>query len=669
MTTTFLNLPIGQLVESKTNARKRFNAQTLAELADSIKTIGILQAPLVRPLPGHRVADTAGMAIKPTHEIVAGHRRYRAAVMAGLQVIGVNVRSITDAEMYKAQSVENLHREGLSELDEGEGYADWMEATGIKAEGIAKEIERSVRYVYDRLRLCKLQPETKAALQDGIIDVSRALLLAPIPDAKLQLKALAFATNKVDEARGVHSPAPSVRELSIWLRQNVMLDLARAPFQITAANLVPLAGSCKSCPKRTGADPDMFSHVDGADICTDPPCYNHKAAAHIAQLQHQADKRGLRLVHGAEAKAACYQNSSTLNGYSPLSQVRNDLASGLQGQRLDALLGHSAAIPLPNAVLIENPFTKELIAAIPTAEAEAALLAKGLVKQLAEPGIKADKAKSKKEFEADIKTLESRVGILTQARFDNLSRAAVVQSIFGAHESANPTLLSSEVLRAFVKQQVEEFDGETALSDSGLLTRGDTDDFTELEVLQATALIMTHSNSECLQAYAVEHKLNTRDIMKQASNQVQAEVAAQIAALKPQKPPAPKSPLAQPPATPLAYAHADVDAKPKTAKPKTKAKLSAEDAQLGIAEAMQGIEAPPADVAVPVLKTVGKLMMGSKVKVVKLNPGIELWREKYLGRTGTITTYNSHGPRTVSFKGRTGGVADFTADELEAVAA
>ena len=665
---TYSQCPTALIVKSLTN-RKHFDPDALQALSDNIKARGIDQPIIVRALPGSRLADTfdapPGQA-KPAYEIVSGERRYRAAVMAGLVQVPVIMRVYTDLEAIEAQLVENIQRESLSEIDEAEGFEVWLQQPGITIDVVADKISKSRRYVFSRLQLLRLQPETKHALRTNQIDVSRALLLAPVHDPKLQIKALDYAATV--PAGGTQ---PSVRDLAVWLRQNVMLDLARAPFQITAANLVPLAGSCKTCPKRTGADPDMFSHVDGADICTDPPCYNGKAAEHIANLEHQAKRQGLRLVHGAEAKAACYPNSSTLNGYSPLSQVRNDVASGAQGQRLGSLLGHSHVMPLPGAVLIENPYTRELIAAIPTAEAEAALLAKGLVKILDRLDVEADRAKGKKDVKADIAALQAATSRRVAERYEDMARAVLVKDIMATSALGAEALLSTELLRAFLKHMLSSFNCVVAFEDSGLDPNG-VDSFDTTEILKAAALVITYEGAAVQQAYARENDIDLSALKHKAAAQIKAEVTAQIAALKAaQKTPTPKSPLAQPSATPPA--HAELDAKPKTARPKARPKLNAEQAQLGIAEAMQGIEAPPADVAVPVLKAAHAYTKGQQVKVTTVSTDHATWRQKYEGMTGTVKALNFDCAMNmnlqsyeVAFKGRTGGVADFTADELEA---
>lgn len=674
---TYAQCLTGLIVPSLTN-RKHFDLAKLQELADNIKARQVDQPIIIRALPGHRMAETfdwhtgsylCKSAPKPIYEIVAGERRWRACALAGLTHIPVILREYTDAQAIEVQMVENIWRETLTGLEEGEGFEQWLKQPGITTDYIAEKSGKSTRYVQTRLQLLKLQPETKTAIRSGQIEVSQALLLATVHDPKLQLKALEFA--KTTPSGGTK---PSVRELAVWLRANVMLDLARAPFQITAANLVPLAGSCKSCPKRTGADPDMFSYVDGADICTDPPCYKLKCEAHLAELQHQADKRGMRLIYGPEAKTICYEKSSTLKGYSALSQVRNDLAAPYSGKRLDQLLSPSPAAPIAGAVLIENPFTRELIPAIPTKEAEAALVAKGLVKVMhaAEPKIEADKAKAKRDVEADIAKLEANTAARIQETYEDMLDAAVLQAVKNMPDQDAPHLISADFLRAYVGSELRLSVGRILLEKLEL-TGATTDTLTDAQFFKFAVLLMAHGEQAAADQLAADISIDRGALKHKATAEIKAKVAAEIAALKPTaKTPSPKSPLAQPCATPVADAE---KSKPKTAKPKAQAKpkLSAKDAQLGIADALQGIEAPPADGAVPVSTAATKFTKGQQVKVGTLREGHEIYRDKYSGKPGIVKAIHANSNHEdlyeVTFKGRTGGVADFTSDELEAVEA
>ena len=113
MQSEYRNLPLVSLTESATNPRRSFDQTALGELADSIKTQGILSPLVVRP-------------IGQDFEIVAGARRYRAAQLAGLETAPVRIVELTDAQALETSIVENLQRRDVHPLDEANGFAALM---------------------------------------------------------------------------------------------------------------------------------------------------------------------------------------------------------------------------------------------------------------------------------------------------------------------------------------------------------------------------------------------------------------------------------------------------------------------------------------------------------------------------------------------------------------
>lgn len=302
---SFALLPVDQIAPSPTNPRKYFDQTKLAELAASIAASGVHQPILVRPLPAGRLAETfnesraKGRKALPTHELIAGERRLRACKLAGVLTIPAMIKPLTDNQVLEVQIVENLQRDDLSELEEAEGYQALIAATGIQKEAIGDKIGRSRTYVYGRLKLLELTPPAREALREGKIDASRALLIARIPNDKLQIKALKEFT--AEDYNG--DARMSYRAAKAWIEQNVMLRLERATFSIVDATLVPEAGSCAECPKRTGNDRDLFADVDAPDLCTDTACFHGKEQAHNEQLVTKARASGMEVIEGEEALA------------------------------------------------------------------------------------------------------------------------------------------------------------------------------------------------------------------------------------------------------------------------------------------------------------------------------------------------------------------------------
>lgn len=593
MTTTFAQAKLALIVASKTNPRKTFNQAKLDELKASIAAMGVHQPILLRPLPASRIEDTAHMKPRPEYELVAGERRMRASIMAGLETIPSMIRNLSDDQALEIQIIENLQRDDLTELEEAEGYETLMQHSTINADVVAEKIGKSRSYVYARLKLLDLSIECKQAMREGKIDSSRAILIARIPDAKLQAKALEEATKP--DWRG---DVCSVRALQAWLQSNVMLRLENAPFKTTDARLLPEAGSCKDCPKRTGANPDLFADVAGADICTDPACFRSKTEAHRTVLMTKAEAKGMRVIDGKEAKEVFPHINSSMHGYSELGQVRNDCMKS-EGKKLTLrdLLGKD----VPSPVLIENPHTKELIEAVPTEEAEALLLAKGLIKSTEKQG----------NLEDEIERLQAKVKDKTAKAQRIAKHNAVVDAIRATTDKEAQQLLPASVLRAWFETSIGYMDADDMALWFGMSPESlgkDPDTAVALHVRACSnaalhrALARFMLNDEGLyavstvqliaDAMAKNLAIDTASIEKAAASEVKAEITAEIKRLKTalkqsnaQNLPTAIAPAAQ------AKGGAGEDKKTKPTLRAPKPKMRAEEAMQGIAAAMQGDEA------------------------------------------------------------------------------
>jgi ParB/RepB/Spo0J family partition protein len=276
---------------SRTN-RKRFNQAKLSELAASILSKGLAQPILIRP-----VTPTADEP--QAFEIVAGERRFRACITAGLSVIPAFCRNLSDQEALELQILENLQRDNPHPLEEAEGYERLMMKHGYTADQLVDKLNKSRSYVYGRLKLCALNLEVRELFLDNEerLQASTALLIARIPMAKLQTKAL----NEILHPNGRIDDEPmSYRKAKEWLQQNYMLDLRKAIFMTDDAKLVKVAGNCSKCPKRAGNQPEVFEGVD-ASVCTDPECFKEKTAAHHDRLHADALKQKIPVHEGQEA--------------------------------------------------------------------------------------------------------------------------------------------------------------------------------------------------------------------------------------------------------------------------------------------------------------------------------------------------------------------------------
>jgi ParB/RepB/Spo0J family partition protein len=642
-TEQFARLQLAHIEPSLTNPRKSFDAAKLQELAESIKASGVHQPVLVRPLPGTRLADThldpatgKKRTVLPTHELVAGERRYRASKLAGVADIPAMIRELTDDQVIEIQMIENLQRDDLSELEEAVGFRMMMDRLSINAEAVGAKIGKSRAYVYTRTKLLDLSVETKQALREGKIDASRALYIARIPDTKLQLKALEYATKGDWQGE-----LPSVRDFQRWLRENVMLKLEHAVFKITDARLVTEAGSCSDCPKRTGANPDLFVEVDSADICTDPACFHNKEEAHRSQLRKRAEAKGMRVVEGKEALELMdgLQYRNLPEGYEDLSTKRPDLGqAGDNVQTLGELLGKEA----PEAILFVHPRTQAMVELVPTEKAKAVLLAKGLQANLDD-----DDDEDDGDHEAVLERLQKQAAESTSRHVHRALYEATVNRVRGLDDTAALELLTTgDLLRAILLTKLGGYmDAEGLAHALGYtFVEGEDEEDGVAMHIRATstanlckAVVLcelgedSHYSSHCdaliLPALVKELDLDTAAMTKQASAAVKAEFAdrlkfvkAKIAAKNAQKAPAPTAPLAQP-------EHAGGD-KAKGAKapakkaPAARAKLSAQEAISGIAAAMQSVDraaAAPGGAVAPPEATKGETQESTDAEILAAN--------------------------------------------------
>jgi ParB family transcriptional regulator, chromosome partitioning protein len=259
MQSEYRNLPILNLAESPANPRRTFDETALNELAESIRSQGVLSPLLVR-LKGH------------SYEIVAGARRYRAAQLAGLDSVPVRIVELTDAQALETSIVENLQRRDVHPLDEANGYVSLLHLD-YSVEQIAAKCGKNTSYVAARARLAHLAPAVTEAFAKEEIGVGHALLLAKL-EAAQQEEALAACWQEANYTNGSKPKRIllPVRHLQQWIEHNILLELAAAPFSKEDAQLLPEAGSCVDCPKRTGHNTLLFSDIaanqpDSCKLC------------------------------------------------------------------------------------------------------------------------------------------------------------------------------------------------------------------------------------------------------------------------------------------------------------------------------------------------------------------------------------------------------------------
>jgi ParB family transcriptional regulator, chromosome partitioning protein len=189
-------LPIAALKPGKYQPRTRMDEASLAELADSIRSRGVIQPVVVRPVGGEQ------------YEILAGERRWRAARMAGLERVPAVIREVPDEAALGIGLIENIQREDLSPLEEANGLKRLIDEFHLTHEQVAAAIGRSRAGVTNLLRLLELAAPVQAMLQDGKIDMGHARALLALSRAR-----------QVEVAEQVSARQLSVRETERLVQQ------------------------------------------------------------------------------------------------------------------------------------------------------------------------------------------------------------------------------------------------------------------------------------------------------------------------------------------------------------------------------------------------------------------------------------------------------------------
>ncbi|MDH3627204.1 MAG: ParB/RepB/Spo0J family partition protein [Acidobacteriota bacterium] len=211
-----MEVDLDRIFPNPDQPRKRFDAEQLQELADSLKQDGLLQPVVVRP----RGADA--------YELVAGERRWRAAQLAGMMKIPVVVREVDDPKLLELALIENLQREQLDPIDEARAFQTLIDDHGLTQQAVAERVGRQRVTITNALRLLNLAPTVQRQIQDGLISAGHAKALVSITDMDLQIR---VATQAAKEGL-------SVRQVEARVKQLRAAPKEKRPAPATDPNLV-----------------------------------------------------------------------------------------------------------------------------------------------------------------------------------------------------------------------------------------------------------------------------------------------------------------------------------------------------------------------------------------------------------------------------------------------
>jgi ParB family transcriptional regulator, chromosome partitioning protein len=164
-----VQLPLGSIKPNSRQPRRRFDAEGISELADSVRAQGLVQPIVVRPLADGR------------WELIAGERRLRAARAAGLATIPALVRESDDRDSLLLALVENVAREDLSPIEEARAYSVLMDEFSLSLGEVAERVGRSKPTVSNRIRLLELPEDVIGLLERGLISEGHARAILAVP--------------------------------------------------------------------------------------------------------------------------------------------------------------------------------------------------------------------------------------------------------------------------------------------------------------------------------------------------------------------------------------------------------------------------------------------------------------------------------------------------------
>ena len=165
-----ITLKLSEIEPNRTQPRKDFSEEAMAELADSISRHGVLQPLLVRPLAGGG------------YQIVAGERRWRACRMSGVSEVPVVIRGLSDSEVMQLALIENLQREDLSPVEEAMGYQTLIEQYQFTQEEVSKTVGKSRPAITNALRLLSLPQDLLELVSEGKLSAGHARTLLAFPE-------------------------------------------------------------------------------------------------------------------------------------------------------------------------------------------------------------------------------------------------------------------------------------------------------------------------------------------------------------------------------------------------------------------------------------------------------------------------------------------------------
>jgi ParB family chromosome partitioning protein len=235
--------------------RKYYDPVALAEFSEDLKIRSILHPLTVR------------IVVSGRYELAVGERRLRGGRMAGLSLIPIFVRDLTDEQVEEIQLSENIQREDPHPMHEAEAIAR-MYARGLSTDEVAARLGKSKSFVFQRLRLSQLVPDIQEMFLANVFNLTQALEISSLAPEGQQ----AFFDAQCSDWK--------TETLSLWNLRNVLstykYDLIKAPFDTTNETLLAEAGACSVCSHNSACQSLLFPSQASEAHCTKGACFEQK---------------------------------------------------------------------------------------------------------------------------------------------------------------------------------------------------------------------------------------------------------------------------------------------------------------------------------------------------------------------------------------------------------
>lgn len=268
--------------EPQARRRAKFTKEEIAELAQSIKTNGLIQPITVRPLRSELARNDAedsiveGLGLDDRrYEIVCGERRFLACKKAGLDRMDCVVRVLSDAAALEIQGLENIQRKELDPIDEAFWYKSLLDLGKFTVHDLSIRSGRSEKNIRLKLRLNELIPEILAEVSKGWLPLGHAVEISKF-SPELQ-KRIHKDEAAYEWKQGEDSNLLNLKDFKGTLRDEYLFSLKDAVFSMEATNLREDGLACVNCPERTGYEPLLFEEeLKEGDSCLNEDCFDAK---------------------------------------------------------------------------------------------------------------------------------------------------------------------------------------------------------------------------------------------------------------------------------------------------------------------------------------------------------------------------------------------------------